>query len=64
MKTFQVNVIGFNAPVFMINYASYITKWEQGWFDDRIFTLNAPDEVYEEISGLTEEFIEIIDDNK
>ena len=60
MKTFQVNVIGFNIPVFMINYASYIIKWEQSWFDDRIFTLNAPDEVYNEISGLTEEFIEIV----
>lgn len=63
MRTFRVNVIGFNVPVFMINYASYIIKWEHGWFDDRIFTLNAPAEVYDEISGLTEECIEILDDN-
>lgn len=35
----------------------------KGWFDDRIFTLNAPDEVYDEISGLTEECIEILEDN-
>lgn len=61
MKTFHVNVIGCNVSAFMIAYASYIVKWEQGWFDDRIFTLDAPTSVYEEISGLAEEFIEIID---
>ena len=60
MRNFQVNVIGFNVPAFKINYSSCIIKWEQGWFDDRIFTLNALDEVYDEISGLTEECIEIL----
>lgn len=60
MRTFRVNVIGFNVPVFIINYTSYITKWEEGWFGDRIFTLVAPTEVYDQISGLTEECIEIV----
>lgn len=63
MRNFQVNVIGFNIPVFMISYADYITKWEEGWFGDRIFTLVAPTEVYDQISGLTEECIEILEDN-
>lgn len=53
-------MLSCNVSAFMIAYASYIVKWEQGWFDDRIFTLDAPTSVYEEISGLAEEFIEII----
>lgn len=62
-KTFQVNVIGCNVLAFMLAFSNYIVKWEQGWFEDRIFTLNAPAEVYDEISGLTEECIEILEDN-
>lgn len=63
MKTFKVNVIGCNVLAFTLAYASYITKWEEGWLDDRIFTLVSPTEVYDQISGLTEECIEILEDN-
>ena len=64
MKTFRVNVIGCNILAFTLAYSAYITKWEQGWFDDRVFTLNAPVEVYNEIDELTEECIEIIKDEE
>ena len=46
----------------MIAYAGYIKSWHEGWFDDRVFELEAPQEIYDEIAGLKEEFIEILED--
>jgi len=62
MRTFRVNVIGFNVETFMINYAGYIKSWHEGWFDDRVFELEAPQEIYDEIDNLKEELIEILED--
>jgi len=62
MRTFSVNVIGFNVETFMITYAGYIKSWHEGWFDDRVFELEAPQEIYDEIDNLKEEMIEILED--
>ena len=62
MLTFSVNVIGFNVETFMIAFASYIKSWHEGWFDDRVFELRAPQKIYDEIAGLKEECIEIMED--
>lgn len=62
MITFRVNVTGCNVETFMINYAGYIKSWHEGWFDDRVFELEAPQEIYDEIAGLKEECIEILED--
>lgn len=61
-RTFTVNVIGYNVETFMILYACYIMAWHEGWYDDRVFELEAPQEIYDEIAGLKEECIEIIED--
>lgn len=62
MRTFSVNVIGFNVETFMINYADYIKSWHEDLFGDRVFELEAPQEIYDEIAGLKEELIEILED--
>lgn len=62
MRIFSVNVIGFNVETFMIAFAGYIKSWHEGRFDDRVFELEAPQEIYEEISNLKEECIEIVED--
>ena len=62
MRTFKVNVIGCNVETFMIAYAGYIKSWHEGWFDDRVFELEAPQEIYDEIDNLKEELIEILED--
>lgn len=62
MITFSVNVVGFNVETFMINYAGYIKSWHEDWFGDRVFELEAPQEIYDEIDNLKEEFIEILED--
>ena len=46
----------------MISYAGYIKSWHEGWFDDRVFELEAPQEIYDEIDNLKEEMIEILED--
>ena len=46
----------------MIAYAGYIKSWHESWFDDRVFELQAPQEIYDEIDNLKEEFIEILED--
>jgi hypothetical protein len=61
MRTFSVNVIGFNVETFMINYAGYIKSWHEGWFDDRVFELEAPQEIYDEIDNMKVELIEIME---
>lgn len=62
MRKFRVNVIGFNVEAFMIAYAGYIKSWHEGWFHDRVFELEAPQEIYDEIDDLKEELIEILED--
>lgn len=62
MRTFSVNVIGFNVETFMIRYAGYIKSWHESWFNDRVFKLQAPQEICDEIAELKEEFIEILED--
>ena len=62
MRKFSVNEIGFNVETFMVIYAGYIKSWHEGWFDDRVFELEAPQEIYDEIADLTEECIEILED--
>ena len=62
MRTFRVNVVGFNADTFRDNYTEYIKAEDFGWFDDRVFELEAPQEIYDEIDNLKEEMIEILED--
>lgn len=62
MKKFRVNVVGFNADLFADNYADYIKSSKEVYFDNVEFELEAPQEVYDEIAGLTEELIEIMED--
>lgn len=61
MREFSVNVIGCNIVPFTLAYTGYIKRWHEGWFNDRVFELAAPQEVYNEIAGLTEECIEIME---
>ena len=61
MIIFKVNVIGYNVDTFRDNYLGYITKEENGHYGEGIFTLKAPKEVYDEISNLKEECIDIIE---
>lgn len=58
---FEVSVIGCNIEVFMINFAPYIIRWRSSWFNDRIFSLVAPESVYNQIQDLSEENIFIMD---
>ena len=60
MKTFRVNVNSVFVTAFFVAYAGYITNWRISWFNDRIFTLQAPEFIYNEICGLSDHFIEII----
>lgn len=62
MRTFKVNVVGFNANTFRDNYSEYIKSEYDSWFDDRVFVLEAPQEIYDEIAGLKDECIEILED--
>lgn len=62
MRTFRVNVVGFNADQFRDNYSEYILSEREGVYDDRVFELEAPQEIYDEIDDLKEECIEILED--
>lgn len=62
MRKFRVNVIGCNVVAFTIAFAGYIKSWSEGWFDDRVFALEAPQEIYDQIDNLREECIEILED--
>ena len=54
-------MVGFNADTFRDNYSEYIKSEHEGWFDDRVFELEAPQEIYDEIDNLKEELIEILE---
>jgi hypothetical protein len=58
-KEFKVSVMECNAHVFANNYGKYIVEYEQYYYT-YIFKLDAPQNVYDEISGLGEEGIEIL----
>ena len=62
MRTFRVNVVGFNADLFADNYADYIKSSREVYFENVEFELQAPQEIYDEIDDLKEELIEILED--
>lgn len=57
--SFSVSVIGCNADTFQENYGEYIQAFRNDWFGNKVFFLDAPQSVKEEIAGLNEEGIEI-----
>lgn len=61
-EIFSVSVVGFKADTFRENYSEYIKYEDEGWFDDRVFVLEAPQEIYDEIAGLKDDCIEILED--
>lgn len=60
MIVFFVSVIGFNVNTFKEKYQQYIKKEHETYFENALFTLEAPQNIYDEISGLEEEMIEIV----
>lgn len=57
--SFSVSVIGCNADTFLENYGEYIKAFRNDGFGNKVFFLNAPQSVKDEIAGLNEEWIEI-----
>ena len=62
MRTFSVNVVGFNADTFRERYSEYIKSEHEVYFENVEFELQAPQEIYDEIDNLKEEMIEILED--
>ena len=62
MKTFRVNVVGFNADIFRERYSEYIKSEHEEYFENVEFELQAPQEIYDEIADLKDECIEILED--
>ena len=60
MIKFQVSVIGLNANTFREKYQQYIKKEHEMYFENILFELEAPQNIYDEINGLEEEMIEIV----
>lgn len=60
MIIFFVSVIGFNVNTFRDRYEKYIKKEHETYFGNALFALEAPQNIYDEISGLEEEMIEIV----
>lgn len=60
MKKFDVCAVGFNADQFRENYKNYISAEYEDDFENVIFTLNAPQSIYDEIDDMKEECIEIM----
>jgi len=60
MIKFQVSVIGLNANTFREKYQQYIKKEHEMYFENVVFDLQAPQNIYDEINGLEEEMIEIV----
>lgn len=57
--SFSVSVIGCNADTFLLNYGEYIQAFRNDGFGNKVFFLDAPQSVKDEIAGLNEEGIEI-----
>ena len=55
-------MVGFNADTFRDNYSEYIKSEHEEYFENVEFELQAPQEIYDEIDNLKEEFIEILED--
>ena len=49
MVNFRVCVPGVYISAFMIAYSGYIRSWGGLWFNDRVFTMAAPEFIYNEI---------------
>ena len=62
MRTFSVNVVGFNADIFRERYSEYIKSEHEVYFENVEFELQAPQKIYDEIDDLKEEMIEILED--
>lgn len=62
MRKFRVNVVGFNADIFRERYSEYIKSEHEVYFENVEFELQAPQEIYDEITGLKEELIEILEE--
>ena len=62
MRTFRVNVVGFNADIFRDNYSEYIKSEREVYFENVEFELQAPQEIYAEIDNFKEELIENLED--
>ena len=50
--SFSVSVIGCNADTFLENYGEYIKAFRNDGFGNKVFFLNAPQSVKDEIAGL------------
>ena len=61
MRAFRVNVVGFNADIFRERYSEYIKSEHEVYFENVVFELEAPQEIYDEINDLKEELIEILE---
>ncbi len=57
--SFSVSVIGCNADTFQENYGEYIQAFRNDVMGNKVFFLDAPQSVKDEIAGLSEEGIEI-----
>ena len=60
MKHFEVETMECNANIFASNYSEYITARRTGFCGLQIFTLTAPENIYNEIADLHEEGIDIV----
>lgn len=58
--SFSVNVIECNAETFQNNYAEYIKAYRNDNYDNKVFFMEAPENVYDEIKKLEEEGITIM----
>lgn len=56
---FSVSVIECNADKFMDDFGGYVQAFRDGYMDNKIFYLNAPQSVKDDISKLSEEGIEV-----
>ena len=63
MLEFKVSVVLFNADKFRDDYSQYITSETEDYIN-AVFTLKAPKNIHDEIEGLKEECIEIIEEEE
>ena len=58
---FSVSVIGCNAELFEQNYNKFILEGSGDFDTNRLYTLNADEDVYNEIKDLQDDGIEVVD---
>lgn len=63
MKTiiFYVSVIEYNADKFVEDFFDYIVDQYKDEYDNLIFEMEAPQEIYDKVSDLIEEGVDIFD---